>query len=227
MMNAMDAAYGEINVKHGKPYDDYLENIFEALKTFPNKICTDYVVRLEDDYESVSKSGGSDKEIHEVVTKVKNNFKNMRSNEKWDYVDLPDAQIMALATSLEEMKQQLAEEKSKSSTKKKVNTFDSRRTEHVGSSTTIDGVEYEWCDKGHKSRASPNGMYIPKGHDHAKLEEAKKARKNNSNSSFSGSGSGLDPQKKMVLSGKMKIVLMIQAGFNDEDADNIIKEALY
>ena len=226
MLNAMDGAYDEITVNHGKPYDDYIENIFEALKTCPNKIFTDYVVRLEDDYESISKSGATNKEIREVVTKVKNKYKNMKSGEKWDYVDPSEAKIMALTTSLDEVKMQLAEEQAKNNSKKKVNTFDSRRTEHVGTSTTIDGVEYVWCDKGHKSRASPNGMYMPKGHDHVKWEEAKKARKNNQTSSGNDSSSNREPQKKMVLSEKMKTVLMTKAGFSDEDADEMLKEAL-
>ena len=44
--------------------------------------------------------------------------------------------------------------------------FDKRRTQYTGPHTVIDGVRYDWCDKGYKSAASPNGMYMPEVHIH-------------------------------------------------------------
>ena len=223
MLNAMDSAYDEITVKHGQSFDEYMEYIFDALKTFPNKIFVDFVTRLEDDYESESKSDASNKEIREVVLKVKNKYKNMHANEKWDYVDPSDAKIMALTSKLDKVQMLLKEEKDRNGPKKKDLPFDSRRCDNVGATTTIDGIDYVWCDKGHKRRALPNGMYMPVGHDHEKWEQAKQNRKKNNGSNSKAKS---DPQKEMVLSDKMKTVLMAKVGFNDEDADEMIKEAL-
>ena len=226
MLNAMDNVYDEITVKHGQSFDEYMEYIFDALKTFPNKIFVDFVTRLEDDYESESKSGASNKEIREVVLKVTNKYKNLHANEKWEYVDPSDAKIMALTSRLDEVQQLLKEEKDKNFKKKDL-PFDSRRCDNVGATITIDGIGYVWCDKGHKSRASPNGMYMPAGHDHEKWEQAKQRKKNGgSNSSSTSSAKSKENQKKMILSDKMKTVLMAKAGFKDEDGEELMKEAL-
>ena len=227
MLNAMENAYDEVTAKHSQSFDEYIEYLFDALKTFSNKIFVDFVTSLEDDYESEAKPGASNGQIREVVLKVKNKYRKMHANEKWEYADPSDAKIMALTSRLDEVQQLLKDEKDKKNSKKKILPFDSRRCDNVGLSTTIDGIEYVWCDKGHKSRASPNGIYMPAGRDHEKWEQANQRKKNGgSNSSSTSSAKSKEAQKKMVLSDKMKTVLMAKAGFNDEDAEELTKETL-
>ena len=114
----------------------------------------------------------------------------------------------------------MEEEKTKNASKKKQQLpFDTRRTEFTEQTTTIDGVDYEWCNKGHKSRASPDGMYMSAGHDHEKWLENKKNRGYGKKSTPTGSNSA---GKKMILADDMKAALMTFSGMNQEEADTFM-----
>ena len=133
MLDAMEAAYDEITVTHGKTYDSYMEELFRSLKTFPNWLFADYIIRIEDDWEADNTTGLDD--IDEFIIKVRTKFNNMVNSEKWDYVDPADAKIMALTTSLDDVKKQLEEEKAKNSMpkdKKQNPPFDERRCKFAG-----------------------------------------------------------------------------------------------
>ena len=125
---------------------------------------------------------------------------------------------------------------SDSKSQPKQNQFNTRRTKYVGPHTVLDGVAYDWCDKGHKSAASPNGMYMPEGHDHAEWLKKKLARRNksaggsktggdDSNKPQANVGPTCDPKSiKLTLSKQMKTCLMSKAGFSEEEADAIFKD---
>ena len=119
--------------------------------------------------------------------------------------------------------------KAKNASKKKQLPFDSRRTEFVGQTTTIDGVDYVWCDKGHKSRASPDGMYMPSGHDHDKWLEARNKRRNqgsrtaSSNSTTDSASKTNSGGKKMVLSDDLKAALVTMGGMSQSEADALVE----
>ena len=133
---------------------------------------------------------------------------------------------MALTTSLEDVQKQLLEEKAKNDGRKKKVPFDNRRCDNVGPSTTIDGIEYELCDKGHKSRASPNGMYMPKGHDHAKWLEVKKNRSMKTAAVTNKTEpTGNSEEPKMILSEKLKAARVTKAMFTEEEAAKFIEDA--
>ena len=223
MLNAMESAHDEITVKHSKTYDSYMEDLFKAFKTFPNKIFTDFIIRIEDDWEADKNSGVTDTD--ELITKVRNKYNNMVHSETWDYVDPSDAKILALTTRLDSLTKELDEERVKSSSgrggysDKKQSPFDIRRTKYVGDQTVIDGVAYDWCSLGHKSRASPDGMYMPAGHDHEKWLENKKNRGYGKKSTPTGSNSA---GKKMILADDMKAALMTFSGMNQEEADTFM-----
>ena len=144
---------------------------------------------------------------------------------------------MALTTSLAEVKQQLLDEKSKNGTsgsgsdgRKKQSSLDKRRCKYVGAKTTIDGVEYEWCDKGHKSRDA-DGLYMPAGHDHEKwLDRKMKFKKGNGSGSVHATASsaggddtsGDKNSPKMILSDKLKAALVTNQGYSQDEADALI-----
>ena len=152
-------------------------------------------------------------------------------------VDPSDAKILALSTQLQEVQQQLLDEKTKNlqasahattvqaptskSTAKKGH-FDTRRTKFVGQHTVIDGVAYDWCNKGHKSSASPDGMYMPAGHNHEEWLAKKLARR--SQRSTSASAEQVN-SVKLALSEKLKACLMTKAGFSKEEAKSLFDEA--
>ena len=182
MLDAMENTYEEITINHQSTYDQYMDDLFKALKTFQNRIFVDYVMRLEDEWET-DPDEDSPTKIDLFIQTVCTKYNNMKSCNKWDVVDPSDAQILALSTQLQEVQQQLLEAQTKNlqavtsahMTKANVTTskppakkgnFDTRRTKFVGQHTVIDGVAYDWCNKGHKSSASPDGMYMPAGHDH-------------------------------------------------------------
>ena len=74
MITAMESAYDEITVKQGGSYDSFLDDLFRALKTFPNKIFTDFIVRCE------SGTKVSEKEINKMLRVIKNKYNNMYHN---------------------------------------------------------------------------------------------------------------------------------------------------
>ena len=130
------------------------------------------------------------------------------------------------------MKQELQDEKSKNGTssgndRKKQSTLDKHRCDYVGPKTTIDGVDYDWCDKGHKSRTS-NGLYMPAGHDHEKwLERKMKFKKGNGSASAHATTttSGDNESKeapKMILSKKLRAALVTNQGYSQDEANALI-----
>ena len=180
-LDAMENAYHEITVNRKIPYDQYMDVFFKALKTFTNRVYVDYVTRLEDEWETDA-TDDTPAKIDTFIQLVRTKYNNMKSRRKWEVVDPADAKILALSTQLQEVQQQLLDEKTKHLTSASAHTtkaapteskptvkkgnFDTCRTKFVGQHTAVDGVAYDWCDKGHKSSASPDGMYMPAGHDH-------------------------------------------------------------
>ena len=170
----------------------------------------------------------------------------MNENKLWDVVDPADAKLLALTTQLASVKQQLAEAKSAvpvlssgayvsdAKPPAKKNQFDTRRTKYVGPHTVLDGVAYDWCEKGHKSSASPNGMYMPEGHDHDEWLKKKLARRSRGSGGSHSDGADVnkhvnftpsdDPKFiKLTLSEQIKTCLMSKAGFSAEEADEIFR----
>ena len=52
MLDAMENTYEEITINHQSTYDQYMDDLFKALKTFQNRIFVDYLTRLEDEWET-------------------------------------------------------------------------------------------------------------------------------------------------------------------------------
>ena len=179
MLNAMENAYDDITINRKSTYDQYMDDLFRALKTFSNRVFVDFMTCLEDEWETDATDNTPTK-IDLFIQMVRTKYNNMKSRSKWDIVDPADAKILALSTQLQEVQQQLLDEKTKNISQAHATTassnesksmfkkgnFDTRRTKFVGPHTVIDGVAYGWCNKGHKSSASPNGMFMPEGHNH-------------------------------------------------------------
>ena len=93
----------------------------------------------------------------------------------------------------------------------------------------MDGVKYDWCNKGHKSHASPDGMYMPAGHNHEQWLENRKQRGYNrtgSNNSSTPSGAlrGAAAGKNMILSDKMQAALVTKCGFSQDEAEAFLND---
>ena len=78
---------------------NYMDDLFKALKSFPNRTFVDYVVRLEDDWEANNGGKTLEEEVEILLTKVRNKYNNMVSRDTWVYVDPNEAKILALTVS--------------------------------------------------------------------------------------------------------------------------------
>ena len=93
-------------------------------------------------------------------------------------------------------------------------------------------MDYEWCDKGHKSRDA-DGLYMPAGHDHEKWLERKQKYKKGSGSNTSAHatsstavGSNEEENKEspmMILSDKLKAALITNQGYSPDEANALIE----
>ncbi len=87
-----------------------------------------------------------------------------------------------------------------------------------GDTIVLDGVKYEWCDKGHKGFRNPDGLYMPFPHDHEEWQRNRYKRKNASKKGDSASSA----PKSLILSDKMKSALVMKAGFSVDEAKAFI-----
>ena len=232
MLDAMENAYHEITINRKSTYDQYMDDLFKALKMFTNRVYVDFVTCLEDEWETDA-TDDTPAKIDLFIQTVRTKYNNMKSRRKWEVVDPADAKILALSTQLKEVQQQLLDEKTKNTTgvsasahattavpteskpPVKKGNFDTRHTKFIGQHTVIDGVGYDWCNKGHKSSASPDGMYMPEGHNHEEWLAKKLACW--SQKSAPASADQVN-SVKLALSEKLKVCLMTKAGFSEEEA---------
>ena len=106
-----------------------------------------------------------------------------------------------------------------------------------GETCTRDGSDWEWCSIGH----GPNGkgLYMPKGHDHARWAENKKERdarigvkhgqKERTGGKGGSSTSNFNPNgnaKKLALSRHLTAALTTQIGISDADAAKFTEEVM-
>ena len=216
-----------------------MSDLFEALKTFKNKVFVDFITRHEDAWEADA-SDDTPAKIDSFILTVRTKYNYMKDHELWDVVDPVNPKNLALATQLALVEKQLADAKVHTTapnagaflTENKhtfvQNQFDKHRTQFVGPHTVIDGIAYDWCDKGNKSVVLPNGMYMSEGHNHEGWLQKKLARKNKSPSGGAPQEqiSWADSTKsmKLTLLEQKKSCLMSKAGFSAEEASYLFQE---
>ena len=110
MLNTMESAYDEITIKRNKTHDTYMSDLFEALKTFKNKVFVDFITRHEDAWEADA-SDDTPAKIDSFILTVRTKYNNMKDRELWDIVDPANAKILALTTQLASVEKQLADAK--------------------------------------------------------------------------------------------------------------------
>jgi hypothetical protein len=93
-----------------------------------------------------------------------------------------------------------------------------------GNTCTGDGSDWVWCGIGHCPEGK--GLYMPKGHNHAKWAENKKekdakfAERRNKGSNANSNA------KKLALSKHLTAALTTQIGISDVDAAKFAEEIL-
>ena len=177
MLNTMESAYDVITIKCGKTHDSYMGNLFQALKTFKNKIFVNFII-CHKHPQKADASIDTPAKIDSFIMTAQTKYNNMKNRELWFIVEPADTKLLALTTQLASVEKKLAEaclpslaphtdaflSDSKPPAQKK--NVDTCCMQYVGPHLVLDGVACDWCDKGHKSAAFPNGIYMPEGHDH-------------------------------------------------------------
>ena len=79
ILDSMEKAYNEITYNHRSTYDDYMDDLFTALKSFQNKTFTDYVVRLEIEYQA--DNGDIDEDT--LIQKCQTIYNNIKTQKTW------------------------------------------------------------------------------------------------------------------------------------------------
>ena len=81
MLDAMENAYHETTINHHSTYDQYMDDLFRALKTFTNRVYVDFVVRLEDKWETDA-TDDTPAKIDNFIQTVRTKYNNMKSRSK-------------------------------------------------------------------------------------------------------------------------------------------------
>ena len=169
----MSSKYREICEK-GQNHQDYLLDLFNALKTVPN---TDFAsfVREERQAWEIGGTKTADQLIAEAITI----YNNAVSVNRWEYTDPKDAKIVALMTKVEQLEanmklsanttQRQPQRHSgqyNSSNNSKFLTIDDWRMKKGESMVERDGKMWYWCPK-HVSPGRYDGLYVThKPEDH-------------------------------------------------------------
>lgn len=238
-LDAVVHAYDEITVKRGQTMDDFVECFFQGLKSFKNRDFHNHVCTKQTEWRA-STDPDTRQSIDVLVADFRNLYVNLNSAKEWGVVDPADAKLLALSTQVSELQSQLAAAKSasyftpantSSSHKRQAPTkFDIRRTVHEGKTKFIDGVEYEYCDKGHHNHQS-KGMYFVKGtHDHdawqAKKDRYKKKKTESDNKPGSSTSTSTSSStSKLVASDKLKTCMLSYTNYTEAEVDQLLSLA--
>lgn len=234
MLENMNGNYVKILAKKQK-HDNFDDDLFEALLSTKNQVFHNYIQRLQDEWET-----GTDYTPGQIMELALQKYANMSERGVWHQNEKPDSQLHALATRLDSMENQIQGSSSSSkpkstksssfSTKKKFGIEEWRMSKQ-GNTKIVNGVTYWWCPH-HRNEGQFDGLYVthkPSEHDSWKAERDRKNAawkdKRRSKTDKSSTSSGKTPaSKRLVMSEKLKSVLVSKLSCSDADADEIWQE---
>ena len=234
MLENMNGNYVKILAKKQK-HDNFDDDLFEALLSTKNQVFHNYIQRLQDEWET-----GTDYTPGQIMELALQKYANMSERGVWHQNEKPDSQLHALATRLDSMENQIQGSSSSSkpkstksssfSTKKKFG-IEEWRMNKQGNTKVVNGVTYWWCPH-HRNEGQFDGLYVthkPSEHDSWKAERDRKNAawkdKRRSKTDKSSTSSGKTPaSKRLVMSEKLKSVLVSKLSCSDADADDIWQE---
>ena len=237
MILAMRKDYEKI-ITEGHTHEDYLLHIFNALGTSKNEKFAAYIDGIRREWET-GKTKFTPESLFKEVTTV---YQNMVTLKEWNKQDPRDAKIVALTTSLKEVKEQLALTTTKSDKSNNSNgnshqnadgspTIEAWRKVKDGDSKTVKGQTWYWCPKHNKNaQGKYQGLYVkhkPENHDawYQKTYGNKKDKKEKANAA-SDKSTTVNPKSKLQLSNKMKSVLTSKLNISGKEATSLWKECL-
>ena len=236
MLKDMNGNYVKILGKKQK-HDTFDDDLFEALLSTKNQVFHNFIQRLQDKWET-----GTDYTPGQIMELALQKYANMSERGVWNQNEKPDSQLHALATRLDSMETQIQgssssasgkfkSSKSSSLSKKKKFGIEEWRMVKQGNTKVVNGVTFWWCPH-HKNEGQFDGLYVthkPSEHDSWKADRDKKnaawKEKRRSKTDKNSSSSGKTPaSNRLVMSEKLKSVLVSRLSCSDADADEIWQE---
>ena len=233
----MSSKYREIQEKE-QQHQDYLLDLFNALKTVPN---SDFASFVRDERQAWEIGGTKDAD--QLIAEALTIYNNAVSANRWEYADPKDAKILALTTKVDQLEAQM---KLSAHTTQKQNqrsfdapnnsgnsnghskylTIDTWRMKKTEPMIQRDGKSWYWCPK-HVSLGKYEGLYVthkPEDHDEwAKNRNRFKKREKKEEKSSQPQEEG--QEKSLALSNSLKAALLTRCDLSAAQADALIKEA--
>ena len=233
MTEEMETSYNEI-VDRGATHEDFVLNLFTALKTGTNKIFKDFIIRIKDDYQWGKLNVTADELMETATTK----YNSLVEFKQYDLkkTEIEEAKFLTLSTKLVEMEKKF---QTLSSDSKRGNiepggntgnnsgansgkgfvTIDSWRKKNVGASLEKDGKTWYWCPK-HIRENDYDGLYVKHRPENHEEWERRKRERNQSNGQAPKNGG--NSNATLQLSEKLKTALATNAGFDEIQAQSFL-----
>ena len=236
----MSSKYREIQEK-GQQHQDYLLDLFNALKTVPN---SDFAAFVRDERQAWEIRGTKDAD--QLIAKCLTIYNNAVSSNRWEYSDPKDAKILALTTKVNQLEalmkisahatQKQTHEVSNSSGNSNGNskylTIDAWRMKKTEPMVQRDGKTWYWCQK-HVSPGKYEGLYVthkPEDHDEWARNRNRFKKRDKKDDDNKKEDKSLQPQengntKSLALSNSLKAALLTRCDLTAAQADALINEA--
>jgi hypothetical protein len=218
MLDHMNDIYLEI-LKSSGSHEDFLMDIFNALLTSKNEVFKSFIQRSKDDWET-----GSNIEPDELIATATEKYNNMVRQKNWKTSESSNSKIVALATQVKELQDQLSKSSSgpsKTTNDKKtpfLEVAEWRKTKSFGNSVEKDGRQWHWCSIRHNNG---KGLYVThKEEDH----HAKYPPKAGTSTSKDKPASSEPTNKAMSLSDNLKAAMVSKFKCSAGDADRLWSE---
>ena len=235
----MSSKYREIREK-GQQHQDYLLDLFNALKTVPN---SDFSAFVRDERQSWEIGGTKDAD--QLITEALTIYNNAVSTNRWDYSDPKDAKILALTTKVDQLEARMKLSANattqkppykqpfsdNSNSNSKYLTIDAWRMKKGELMIKKEGKTWYWCPK-HVYQGKYDGLYVthkPEDHDEwaknrnrfKKREKKDEKDKEMTSNEFANNAN----ENSLALSNSLKAALLTRCDLTAAQADALIKEA--
>ncbi len=232
--------------ENGHDPESFRQYVSNTLLSGPNAIFNAYIQRIVDDYQA---GIGQYKDIsaEDICQAARTKYNNMVEDKSWSKVDPRDAQLLALATQVAELKALKTLNKPNPSAHSTNGgggpgvemvdgTMPKWRTIKDGDSKVVDGRTWHWCSHHKHKNNLWDGLYVshPKS-EHEKYtsrykRQQKKALENKDNSANATSadkekGDASSSTPSLDLASRLKEVLCTNLCLSSEDAQKLISQA--
>lgn len=225
MLENMNGNYLQI-IRKGQNHDNFEDDLFDALLTTKNLVFKNFIQRLQDEWES-----GKDFLPSELMETAIQKYNNMLQRGTWTQSESQDSKLAALATRLKNVENTFrgngASPTCTAATDSGRRKFgiDEWRLHKQGYTKVVNGVTYWWCPH-HKLDGKYDGLYMthkPSEHDAWKRDREKRNQewKEKRRAKKDKENSNPNAQKKLLMSDKLKSVLVTRLQCSDADAEDV------